>query len=99
MKNKRLTDKMRTIFNRDTIDVIQEGGNNRIEVYYCRGQGKVWIPYGGGPLYNDSAIEERDWIAKHIEEYNQLWPVSIRGYKIVRGYIDTNTFPGKFYTE
>ncbi len=99
MKNRKLSDKVRILFNADNIDVIECGGNNRIEVYYYQGNGKTWIPYAGGPLYNQDAKDEMRRIAKGIEEFRSMLPKKIRDYPIVKGRIETNTFPGKFLPE
>lgn len=89
-----LTDKVRDKFGYDTI-IVERG---EIRVYWMKGaDGREWVPYGGGPLYRDSAQSHVRWLARHLHEYRQFLPKSIREYPIVIGELDTRTYPGRFF--
>jgi hypothetical protein len=95
-KIKSLTDKVREIFDRDNVQVNLK--DQRIECYWMLDpRGKVWVPYGGGPLYHDQAKDEARWLAKHIEEFRSLLPKAIKDWPIACGELQTSTFPGIFH--
>ena len=94
MTRKSDTDKVRDIFNQDNLEVT----HGEIRVYFLRDpQGREWVPYGGGPLYRQDAIDQAAWLARHIDKYRLCLPKALRGHRIVFGELNTRTFPGKFY--
>ncbi len=89
------TDKVRDTFNHDNVQV--NTATQRIEVYWMRDpQGRLWVPYSGGPLYGEQAKDTARWLAKHIEEFRSLLPKKVRDWPIVLGELDCRTFPGTF---
>lgn len=91
----RLTDKVRDTFNRDGIQVNMT--RQRIEVYWMRDpRGVVWLPFSGGPIYHQMAMDTAQWLAKHLEEFRCLLPKQIRDWPIVLGELSTSTYPGIF---
>ena len=90
-----LTEKLRRKFTHDNVQVNTT--LERIEVYFMRdSQGKDWVPYGGGPLYGESARESAAWLAAHITEFRSLLPKIVRDWPIVCGCLETRTYPGVF---
>ena len=93
---KPLRDRIRKVFDYDTIDVCP--ARQEIRVYYYRDpRGREWVPYGAGPLYGESAIDQAAWLADHVEKYRDLLPKECRAWKIVYGELSTRTYPGQFY--
>lgn len=96
MIDQKLTQRIRKRFDRDHVQV--NATDKRIEVYWMRDpRGKVWIPFAGGPLYAEQAIEAAKWLQSHLEEFRSLLPKQLRDFPIVLGELDTRTFPGDFY--
>jgi hypothetical protein len=94
-EERRLNDKIRDGFNRENVQVNLK--LRRIEVYWMHDiRGKIWVPYGGGPLYNDQAKDQARWLKAHLEEFRSLLPKKIRDWPIVMGELQTRTFPGIF---
>ena len=92
----RLTDKVRTTFNRDGVQVNMT--KKRIEVYWMRDpRGVVWFPFSGGPIYHQMAMDEAQWLVNHLEEFRCLLPKQIREWPIVLGELSTSTCPGIFH--
>lgn len=90
------TDKVRDEFGHDNIEVT----HGEIRVYYLRDpNGREWVPYGGGPLYRQQAINSAAWLARHIEKYRECLPKALRGHRIVFGELNTRSYPGKFYPQ
>ena len=91
-----LRDKIRKVFDYDIIDV--SAPKQQILVYFLRDpQGREWVPYGGGPLYRESAISQAAWLARHIAEFRDLLPKACRDWAIVFGELNCRSYPGKFY--
>ena len=94
----KLQDRVREIFNCEIVQVDLK--QHQIQVYYMRGgDGVAWVPFGGGPLYHQSAINQAAWTTYHIEQYRELLPKDIRDWQIVFGELSTRTFPGQFYPQ
>jgi hypothetical protein len=91
-----LRDKVREEFDSDIIEVCAP--RQEIRVYYMHdNRGVDWVPFGGGPLYGESA---RDWAlckAVQLETYRSLLPKACRDWKVVYGVLETRTFPGVFH--
>ena len=88
MAKKSMTEKVRSTFDHDNVQVNPK--LQRIEVYWMRSpEGRLWVPYSGGPLYGEQAKETARWLGTHIEKAIRDWP-------IVVGELDTRTFPGVF---
>ena len=96
MKRRSLRDKVRKVFNSDIIDVCPV--KQEIRVYFMRDpHGREWVPFSGGPLYDENA---KSWAADkacQIEKFRCLLPKACRDWQIVCGELDARTYPGVFY--
>lgn len=67
-----------------------------IYVYWIRSpEGRLWHPYSGGPIYNDSAKQHVKWLKGHLEEFRELLPKAVRQFKIVACELQASN--GKLY--
>ena len=86
MRNKILEKKMKENFEYPNIQV--NGG--KIQIWYGVTKrppafGSVWtewIPYPGGPLYGEVAMENCYWLCDHIEKYRDLLPEELKNAEI-----------------
>ncbi len=86
--SRKLTEKVRDIFNASNIDVNTD--KEIISIWYGittrpRAYNNIqtqWIPYSGGPLYGDQALDHCAWLVNHIEKYRELLPKRIRDYSL-----------------
>lgn len=86
--SRQLTEKVREIFNAGNIDVNTK--REVISVWYGitqrpRAYNNIitqWIPYSGGPLYGEQALDHCNWLVKHINEFKELLPKKIRHYSL-----------------
>ena len=94
-KKKSLIDKVRDSFNYHNILVDLK--RREIQCHWNRNpQGRIWVPYSGGPLYDEQAKDHARWLAGHITEFRSLLPKDVRDFTIVFGELDCRTFPGDF---
>ena len=95
MAKRTLTDRVQKVFD---YTIQANTSKRRLEVYYLRdSRGRAWVPYGGGPLYDQHAIDQSRWVAEHVEKYRDLLPRDCRNWPIVCGELSTATYPGVFY--
>lgn len=88
-KERKLANKVRNIFDRGNIDVdtLQE----TIFIWYGITQRSAsynniltqWIPYSGGPLYGQTAVDSCLDLIRRIGEYKGLLPKELQDYKVV----------------
>lgn len=85
MIDRKLTDKVRKGWDRDYVQVV----SGRIEVYWLNTCQKIWVPFSGGPLYNDQAKDAARDLKASILEFRSLLPKAIRDWPVVVGEIDS----------
>lgn len=92
MSDRKLTDRVREIFDHHYVQV--DAHLRQIQVYWLRDpNGREWVPFGGGPLYNESAKEQARWLKGHIEEFRSLLPKAVRDWPVLVGELDhRNTY-------
>lgn len=86
MRNKLLEKKVKQNFDYPNLNIE----NNQIVIWYGITRrppafGSIlteWIPYGGGPLYGEAALEQCLWIRNHIEKFSDLLPPELKDSEI-----------------
>lgn len=90
------TERLRKTFDYQYDNMMVAHGE--IRVYYIRDpQGREWVPFGGGPLYRQQAIDQAAWLARHVDEFRCLLPRHLRQHRIVFGELSSTVYPAKFY--
>ena len=84
--NRKIEEKIRKTFDYSNIKVDSENKRIFVNLYINRNSNKnvsYWVPYSGGPLYGDQAVDLCSWLVNHITTYKELLPKSVRDFVIV----------------